>query len=53
MRRWADVGHGTMDWQARHRNQAQTNTRYYVMEYDNPSTPIACLALAGVGQGLK
>ena len=35
---WADVGHGTMDWQALYTAlKAQTNARYYVMEHDNPS----------------
>lgn len=35
---WADVGHGTMDWQALYTAiKAHTNTRYYVMEHDNPS----------------
>ena len=35
---WADVGHGTMDWQALQTAvKAHTNARYWVMEHDNPS----------------
>jgi sugar phosphate isomerase/epimerase len=35
---WADVGHGTMDWQALATAiKAGTNARYWVMEHDNPS----------------
>jgi sugar phosphate isomerase/epimerase len=35
---WADVGHGTMDWQVLYTAiKAETNARYYVMEHDNPS----------------
>ncbi len=35
---WADVGHGTLDWQALQTAvKAQTNARYWVMEHDNPS----------------
>lgn len=35
---WADVGHGTMDWQALYTAiKSQSNTRYYVMEHDNPN----------------
>jgi sugar phosphate isomerase/epimerase len=35
---WADVGHGTMDWQALATAiKAHTNARYWVMEHDNPS----------------
>jgi len=35
---WADVGHGTLDWQALSTAiRQQTNIRYWVMEHDNPS----------------
>jgi len=35
---WADVGHGTMDWQAISTAvKASTNAQYWVMEHDNPS----------------
>lgn len=35
---WADVGHGTMDWNALQAAIKQyTNARYWVMEHDNPS----------------
>jgi sugar phosphate isomerase/epimerase len=35
---WADVGHGTMDWQALSTAIAEhTRSEYYVMEHDNPS----------------
>lgn len=35
---WADVGHGTLDWQAlSDAVKAHTNTRYWVMEHDNPA----------------
>ncbi len=35
---WADVGHGTMDWQALQTAvKAHTNARYWVMEHDNPA----------------
>jgi sugar phosphate isomerase/epimerase len=35
---WADVGHGTMDWQGLATAiKAHTNARYWVMEHDNPS----------------
>lgn len=35
---WADVGHGTMDWQSLATAiKAHTNARYWVMEHDNPS----------------
>ncbi len=35
---WADVGHGTLDWQALATAiKANTNARYWVMEHDNPS----------------
>lgn len=35
---WADVGHGTLDWQALQTAiKAQTNAQYWVMEHDNPS----------------
>lgn len=35
---WADVGHGTLDWQAlSDAIKAGTNTRYWVMEHDNPA----------------
>ncbi len=35
---WADVGHGTMDWQALFTAiKGSTNARYYVMEHDNPN----------------
>lgn len=34
----ADVGHGTLDWQALYTSiKSGTRTRYYVMEHDNPS----------------
>lgn len=35
---WADVGHGTVDWQALiDALKAKSNTSYYVMEHDNPN----------------
>ena len=35
---WADVGHGTLDWNALHAAARQyTNARYFVMEHDNPA----------------
>lgn len=35
---WADVGHGTIDWQALIAAlRAKTNTSFYVMEHDNPN----------------
>ncbi len=35
---WADVGHGTMDWDALYAAARQyTNARYFVMEHDNPA----------------
>jgi len=35
---WADVGHGTLDWQAlADAIKAHTNARYWVMEHDNPA----------------
>lgn len=35
---WADVGHGTMDWQALYTAiKANTKAKYFVMEHDNPS----------------
>lgn len=35
---WADVGHGTLDWNALQAAIRQyTNARYFVMEHDNPS----------------
>ena len=35
---WADVGHGTMDWDALYAAAKQfTNARYFVMEHDNPA----------------
>ena len=35
---WADVGHGTLDWQALYSAiKAKTKARYFVMEHDNPS----------------
>lgn len=35
---WADVGHGTVDWQALITAlQAKTNTSHFVMEHDNPN----------------
>lgn len=35
---WADVGHGTLDWQALYSAaKAHTRARYFVMEHDNPS----------------
>ncbi len=35
---WADVGHGTMDWQAILDGvRAKTKCQYFVMEHDNPS----------------
>ncbi|WP_395820561.1 sugar phosphate isomerase/epimerase family protein [Devosia sp.] len=35
---WADVGHGTIDWQSLQATiKAQTNVRYWVMEHDNPA----------------
>lgn len=34
---WADVGHGTVDWQALMTTlKERSNARYYVMEHDNP-----------------
>ncbi|WP_417309831.1 sugar phosphate isomerase/epimerase family protein [Devosia sp.] len=35
---WADVGHGTLDWQALAAEiKASTNAQYWVMEHDKPS----------------
>jgi sugar phosphate isomerase/epimerase len=35
---WADVGHGTLDWQQLYTAiKARTKTQYFVMEHDNPS----------------
>ena len=35
---WADVGHGTLDWQALYSAiKAKTQAKYFVMEHDNPS----------------
>jgi sugar phosphate isomerase/epimerase len=35
---WADVGHGTMDWEALQAAIRQhTRAKYFVMEHDNPS----------------
>ena len=35
---WADVGHGTMDWQALYTSIRQkTAAKYFVMEHDKPS----------------
>lgn len=35
---WADVGQGTLDWQAlAEAAKAYTNVQYWVMEHDNPS----------------
>lgn len=35
---WADVGHGTMDWQALFDAiKAKTDCKYFVMEHDNPN----------------
>jgi sugar phosphate isomerase/epimerase len=35
---WADVGHGTLDWQGLATAiKEHTNARYWVMEHDNPS----------------
>jgi sugar phosphate isomerase/epimerase len=35
---WADVGHGTMDWQALYTAiKTHTKARHFVMEHDNPS----------------
>ncbi len=35
---WADVGHGTLDWQALYDAlKANARVEYYVMEHDNPS----------------
>jgi sugar phosphate isomerase/epimerase len=35
---WADVGHGTLDWQALQAAvKAKTRAEYYVMEHDNPN----------------
>ena len=35
---WADVGHGTLDWQALYSAiRAKTKAQYFVMEHDNPS----------------
>jgi sugar phosphate isomerase/epimerase len=35
---WADVGHGTLDWQALSTAaKAKTRAQYYVMEHDNPN----------------
>lgn len=35
---WADVGHGTLDWQALYDAiKTCTNARYWVMEHDNPA----------------
>lgn len=35
---WADVGHGTLDWQALYTAiKASTKAKYFVMEHDNPN----------------
>lgn len=35
---WADVGHGTIDWNGLQAAiKTQTNARYWVMEHDNPA----------------
>ncbi|MEL6463756.1 MAG: sugar phosphate isomerase/epimerase [Pseudomonadota bacterium] len=34
---WADVGHGTMDWQRLFDALKQAGTRYFVTEHDKPS----------------
>ncbi|MCR8726426.1 sugar phosphate isomerase/epimerase family protein [Frigidibacter sp. ROC022] len=34
---WADVGHGTMGWQALFQALKSAGTRLFVMEHDNPS----------------
>ena len=34
---WADVGHGTVDWNAISAALKATGVRYYVMEHDNPA----------------
>jgi sugar phosphate isomerase/epimerase len=35
---WADVGHGTLDWQSLYAKiRAKTKATYFVMEHDNPS----------------
>jgi len=34
---WADVGHGTMDWQAIMDAARKTPCRYFVAEHDNPN----------------
>ena len=35
---WADVGHGTMDWQSLYTAiREHTRAKYFVMEHDNPS----------------
>jgi sugar phosphate isomerase/epimerase len=33
---WADVGHGTIDWQALMKALETTNCKYFTMEHDNP-----------------
>jgi len=35
---WADVGHGSMDWQALIGALKETPAEYWVMEHDNPSS---------------
>lgn len=34
---WADVGQGTLDWQALMNAARKTGARHYVMEHDNPN----------------
>ena len=50
---WADVGHGTLDWNQLARDaKARTRARYYVMEHDKPSDAIrfARRSIAAAGQ---
>ncbi|PCJ82109.1 MAG: xylose isomerase [Hyphomicrobiales bacterium] len=34
---WADLGEGTMDWKGIMQALAKTNSKYFVMEHDNPN----------------
>ncbi|MCA1440704.1 sugar phosphate isomerase/epimerase [Ensifer sp. IC4062] len=34
---WADVGHGTIDWQGVVRALSATSVKYFIAEHDNPS----------------
>ncbi len=47
---WADVGHGTLDWEAIHAALQAANVDYYVVEHDNPNdaTRFAKRSLAAI-----